>query len=74
MKRVRGTDTQGAVSYFTPFILVVFGAGWLVGAGAGWYWGLFAMIAGAMWQTARNRRGDRPTKFVVDEGDRKGGA
>lgn len=73
MKTVRITDKQGAVSYLTPFILVVFGMGWLVGAGANWFWGLLVMIAGAVWQTYRNRRGDQPTKFVVEEDDSKDG-
>ena len=69
MKKIRVTDTRGAIDYLTPFILMVFGLGWLIGAEASWYWGLFVMIAAGLWQAARNRRDDRPVKFVVSEGE-----
>lgn len=66
-KNVRITDTQGAIDYLSPMVVFVFGMGWLVGAEASWFWGLIVMGVGAGWQASRNMRGNRPTKFVVDE-------
>ena len=40
---------------YAPFVLLAFGAGWLVGADAPWYWGAIVMGIAAYWHTKRNK-------------------
>jgi hypothetical protein len=39
-----------------PFILAMFGLGWLIGAGASWYWGALMLAGSLAWQFYRGKR------------------
>ena len=61
------TISYQTASKITPFCIMTFGAGWLVGAGASWGWGALIVVVSGIWQASRNDKLDRA--FVVDEED-----
>jgi len=62
-------DIRSAAEKHAPALLLAFGLGWLVGAGAGWYWGALAVGGAAYWQYRRNKENKGDTVVPPAEED-----